>query len=204
VGVLVRVQSSAYEALHRLKGARRTDPDALAESAALVRDEFGIELPRSAAADPDRVRAWLMDRLERPVRVCGVVPNTGEPGGGPFWVRDADGVVSLQIVESAQVDPDSDEQQRLLSGSTHFNPVDLVCGMRDAAGEPYVLPPLVDADAVIVTRKSLDGREAKVLERPGLWNGAMAGWNTVFVEVPLTTFTPVKTVLDLLRPEHQP
>jgi hypothetical protein len=204
VGVLVRVQSSAYEALHRLKGSRRTDPDALAEATALVRDEFGIEMTRSASVDPARARAWLMDRLERPVRVCGVVPNTGEPGGGPFWVRDADGVVGLQIVETAQIDPDSDEQQRLLARSTHFNPVDLVCGMRDAAGEPYVLPPLVDADAVIVTRKSLDGREVKVLERPGLWNGAMAGWNTVFVEVPLATFTPVKTVLDLLRPEHQP
>lgn len=205
VGTLVRVQARAYEALHRLKGIRRPDPETLAETAAVVREEFGLEMPRGAGPDdPARLRTWLIDRLERPIRICGVVANTGEPGGGPFWVRDPDGAVSLQIVERAQVDGDSDEQQRIFARSTHFNPVDLVCGMRDAAGEPYVLPPLVDADAVLVSRKTLDGREIKVLERPGLWNGAMAGWNTVFVEVPLVTFTPVKTVVDLLRSEHQP
>jgi hypothetical protein len=146
---------------------------------------------------------WLIDRLERPIRVCGVVANTGEPGGGPFWVRDQDGQISPQIVEASQVDPGSDAQQRVLARATHFNPVDLVCGLRDAAGEPYVLQPLVDPDAVIVSRKTLGGRTVKALERPGLWNGAMAGWNTLFVEVPSETFSPVKTVVDLLRAEHR-
>jgi hypothetical protein len=131
------------------------------------------------------------------------VENTGEPGGGPFWVRDRRGEVSLQIVESAQVDPASDEQRQILTASTHFNPVDLVCGARDVDGNPFDLRRYVDQDAVIITRKSSGGRDLKALERPGLWNGAMAGWTTVFVEVPMVTFSPVKTVLDLLRPEHQ-
>jgi hypothetical protein len=142
-------------------------------------------------------------RLNRPLRVCGVVPNTGEPGGGPFWVRHGDGTTSRQIVETAQVDASDDAQQRLLRSSTHFNPVDLVCAVRDADGKPHDLREFVDQEAVIITRKTVGGREVRALERPGLWNGGMAGWNTVFVEVPLETFTPVKTVLDLLRPEHQ-
>ncbi len=141
--------------------------------------------------------------LARPIRVCGVVPNTGEPGGGPFWVRGADGAVSVQIVESAQVDPADEGQQTLWRSSTHFNPVDLVCALRDPNGEPHDLRRFVDRDAVIVSAKREAGREIRVLERPGLWNGAMAGWNTALVEVPLLTFSPVKTVLDLLRPEHQ-
>lgn len=141
--------------------------------------------------------------LDRPIRVCGVVANTGEPGGGPFWVRAKDGSESVQIVESAQVDPADENQQAIWRSSTHFNPVDLVCALRDAKGEPHDLRRFVDRDAVIVTAKREAGREIKVLERPGLWNGAMAGWNTIFVEVPLLTFSPVKTVLDLLRPEHQ-
>ncbi len=140
----------------------------------------------------------------RPLRVCAVVRNTGEPGGGPFWVRGADGTTSRQIVETAQIDPDSDEQQARLRASTHFNPVNMVCALRDPDGRRFDLREYIDEDAVIVARKSAGGRELKALERPGLWNGAMAYWNTVFVEVPLETFTPVKTVFDLLRPEHQP
>jgi len=204
VGMLVRVQSRAFDALHRLKSRRRPDAESLAEIVSFAERAFGpLGSRRGRPPGPERMRSRLIERLERPIRVCGVVPNTGEPGGGPFWVRDAGGGVSLQIVESAQVDPESEEQRRVLARATHFNPVDLVCGLRDAAGEPYVLQPLVDADAIIVTRKSIGGREIKVLERPGLWNGAMAGWNTVFVEVPLATFSPVKTVVDLLRDEHR-
>ncbi len=205
VGSLVRVQASGYEALHRLKSNPRPRRAALDEIAAFVLEEFGVAPPRQGGGlDARRLRTWLIDRLERPIRVCGVVPNTGEPGGGPFWVRDPEGAVSPQIIETAQVDPASDAQQRVLARATHFNPVDLVCGLRDAAGEPYVLQPLVDADSVIVTRKTVGGRAVKALERPGLWNGAMAGWNTMFVEVPGETFSPVKTVVDLLRPEHRP
>ena len=158
--------------------------------------ELRLELGADATA------AEVASALDRPVRVCGMVANTGEPGGGPFWVRGAHGV-TRQIVESAQVDPDSAAQQAVLRAATHFNPVFLACALRDAHGRMHDLPRFVDDSAVIVTRKSHGGRELLALERPGLWNGAMAHWHTRFVEVPLTVFNPVKTVFDLLRPEHQ-
>lgn len=136
--------------------------------------------------------------LSRPIRVCGVVKNTGEPGGGPFLVREADGRISRQILESSQIkDPE------LMSKSTHFNPVDLVCALRDRDGKPFNLPDYVDPQTGFISHKSKDGRELLALELPGLWNGAMARWNTLFVEVPVSTFNPVKTVNDLLRNEHQ-
>lgn len=163
-----------------------------------------VHVALNGQPDPAAARDELVGQLDRPLRVCGVVRNTGEPGGGPFWVRGADGVIGVQIVESAQVDPDDAEQQAIFRSSTHFNPVDLVCGLRrPGGGEAYNLAKYIDADAVIVTQKSLAGAPITVLERPGLWNGAMAHWNTVFVEVPLETFSPVKTVMDLLRPEHR-
>jgi hypothetical protein len=147
------------------------------------------------------IEAQDASRDARPVRVCGMVPNTGEPGGGPFWVAGG----GAQIVETAQVDPHDGAQQSLLARSTHFNPVFLACGLRSArAGAPYDLHAFVDPAAVIVTNKSHGGRGLLALERPGLWNGAMARWETIFVEVPGEVFTPVKTVLDLLRVEHQP
>jgi len=136
--------------------------------------------------------------------VCGMVKNVGEPGGGPFWVEGNDGKLSLQIVESVQVDPYSEEQQKILASSTHFNPVDIVCTLRDWRGRPFNLERYVDNEAVFISEKSKDGRTLKALELPGLWNGSMAYWNTIFVEVPLITFNPVKTVNDLLREEHQP
>ena len=138
-------------------------------------------------------------RLRRPIRVCGVVRNTGEPGGGPFLVREEDGSVSCQILESSQI-----EDKSLMSRSTHFNPVDLVCALRDNEGKPYRLTDFVDPQTGFISHKSKDGRDLLALELPGLWNGAMARWNTVFVEVPVSTFNPVKTVNDLLRPQHQP
>uniref|UniRef100_A0A7C3SHS1 DUF4301 family protein n=1 Tax=Desulfobacca acetoxidans TaxID=60893 RepID=A0A7C3SHS1_9BACT len=153
---------------------------------------------------PAQQRDFLVKRLNRPLRVCGVVKNEGEPGGAPFWVREADGSLSLQIVETAQVNLDSPAQREIWAASTHFNPVDLVLGLRDFRGQPFNLPEFVNPEAVFVSYKSRGGKQFKVLERPGLWNGAMARWLTVFVEVPLVTFNPVKTVLDLLRPEHQP
>jgi len=136
--------------------------------------------------------------LNRPIRVCGVVKNTGEPGGGPFLVKEAEGYVSKQILESSQIkDPE------LMKKSTHFNPVDLVCALRDKDGKPFNLPDYVDPQTGFISHKSKDGRELLALELPGLWNGAMAKWNTLFVEVPIATFNPVKTVNDLLRNEHQ-
>ena len=145
-----------------------------------------------------------MEKLDRPIRICGMVKNEGEPGGGPFWVKDPINGMSLQIVETAQIDPDSDEQQAILNSSTHFNPVDLVCGVRNRAGEPFDLRRYVDQDAVFISKKSKEGKELKALEHPGLWNGGMARWITLFMEVPAITFNPVKTVNDLLRKEHQP
>ncbi len=139
----------------------------------------------------------------RPLRVCGVVRNDGEPGGAPFWVRGADGSVSIQIVESAQVDMTDPLQKRIFESATHFNPVDVVCSLRDSRGRPFDLSRFVDPSAAFIARKSYEGRTLTALERPGLWNGAMAGWDTVCVEVPASTFAPVKTVLDLLRPQHQ-
>ena len=137
-------------------------------------------------------------QLQRPLRVCGVVKNTGEPGGGPFLVREDDGTISCQILESSQIsDP------ALMQQATHFNPVDLVCATRDAEGKPYHLPDFVDEKTGFISHKSKDGKELLALELPGLWNGAMSRWNTIFVEVPVSTFNPVKTVNDLLRPEHQ-
>ena len=137
-------------------------------------------------------------KLQRPLRVCGVVKNTGEPGGGPFLVREADGSISCQILESSQIaDP------ALMQQATHFNPVDLVCATRDAEGKAYYLPDFVDEKTGFISHKSKDGKELLALELPGLWNGAMSRWNTIFVEVPVSTFNPVKTVNDLLRDEHQ-
>ena len=193
-GRLVELQREVHLHVARLRG---TDiaAGALDEAAQAARRLFGIEAQGAAA---------LLEALDRPIRVCGVVANTGEPGGGPFWVRGKDGRVLRQIVEGAQVDPSREDQKTIFRASTHFNPVDLACGFRDAAGVKLSLKRFVDPTTSIVTRKTYAGRELVALERPGLWNGAMAGWLTAFVEVPIETFTPVKTVMDLLRPEHQP
>ena len=137
-------------------------------------------------------------RLSRPIRVCGVVKNTGEPGGGPFLVREEDGSISKQILESSQI-----EDKSLMEKSTHFNPVDLVCAIKDYQGKPFDLPKYVDPKTGFISHKSKDGKELLALELPGLWNGAMSRWNTYFVEVPIATFNPVKTVNDLLRERHQ-
>jgi hypothetical protein len=202
-GYLVKVQREVHARVRELH--EPGSPDKLVDEAiGFAGSRLSVELNgRLGPMSPRARRDYLIQRLDRPLRVCGVVPNRGEPGGGPFWVRDRDRSVSLQIVEGAQIDTNNKEQQAILSGSTHFNPVDLVCAVRDAAGRPYDLHRFIDPDAVIITTKSSGGRELKALERPGLWNGAMADWNTVFVEVPLATFAPVKTVLDLLREEHQ-
>lgn len=141
--------------------------------------------------------------FNRPIRVCGMVKNEGEPGGGPFWVRSEDGTFTLQIIERSQIDTEDPKQATILENSTHFNPVDLVCGVRDYKGNKFNLHQFVAPEQGIITRKSKNGKIIKALELPGLWNGSMAHWNTIFVDVPLCTFNPVKTVLDLLRPSHQ-
>ena len=177
----------------------------LAEAAAFLEEKLLLSVPEFIkSASPEAKRTYLMERLDRPVRVCGMVKNAGEPGGGPFWVEDETGERSLQIVETAQIDFDSKEQRDILEASTHFNPVDLVCGVRDWQGRAFDLSRFVDPKAVVISQKSKDGKDLKALEHPGLWNGSMARWITLFVEVPGITFNPVKTVNDLLRKEHQP
>ncbi len=141
--------------------------------------------------------------LNKPVRVCGMVQNVGEPGGGPFWIRDEAGKMSKQIIESSQIDMDDSAQKEIFQSSTHFNPVDLVCYIRNHKGERFNLSEFSDPSMAFISRKTRNGKELKALEHPGLWNGSMAGWLTWFVEVPLETFTPVKTVFDLMRPEHR-
>jgi hypothetical protein len=202
-GLLVETQRRVFGCVEKLL-AREPDK----ETVKIAETVFTQDLSGSA---PENFHTWtlgqrasfLLDALNRPIRVCGMVRNEGEPGGGPFWVKERDGRVSLQIIESAQVDPNSAEQQVLLKKATHFNPVDLVCGLRDVHGKPFDLETFVDPATALISTKSRDGKELKALEHPGLWNGGMAGWLTVFVEVPLSTFNPVKTVNDLLRPSHQ-
>jgi len=145
----------------------------------------------------------LKQFLNRPLRVCGMVKNEGEPGGGPFLVEFENGDASLQIIESAQIDASNPQQHEIAQNATHFNPVDLICGLKDYKGEKFDLNEFVDPEMSFISSKTKDGKELKALELPGLWNGAMAKWNTVFVEVPVTTFNPVKTVADLLKPSHQ-
>jgi hypothetical protein len=147
--------------------------------------------------------AYLLKFLDRPVRVCGMVKNEGEPGGGPFWVRDQFGQETLQIVESSQLNLDDPGQKAIFEASTHFNPVDLVCITKNHKGEKFDLSGYIDEETGFISEKSVNGKTIKALERPGLWNGAMANWLTIFVEVPVETFNPVKTVNDLLRPAHQ-
>ena len=151
-----------------------------------------------------QTKTGIAELLNRPIRVCGVVKNTGAPGGGPFWVKNKEGQQSLQIVELSQIDISDPKQASIVEGATHFNPVDLVCGTRDFRGEKYNLTHFVDPLACFISNKTVEGAPIKALEAPGLWNGAMAHWNTIFVEVPLLTFSPVKDVNDLLDPSHQP
>jgi hypothetical protein len=146
---------------------------------------------------------YLIKVLNRPLRVCGMVKNEGEPGGGPFWVKNLSGDVSLQIIEKSQIDSHNYEQNAILSSSTHFNPVDIVCGIKDYKGKKFDLHKFIDPETGFISKKTKEGKALKALELPGLWNGAMSDWNTVFIEVPLSTFNPVKTVNDLLRSEHQ-
>lgn len=160
-------------------------------------NELGLELSGTKNLEQD-----LKEKLNRPIRVCGMVKNEGEPGGGPFWVKDDAGNESLQIIEKTQIDVDNKEQLKILEQSTHFNPVDLVCGVKNHKGEKFDLRQFVDPETGFISYKSKGGKDLKAQELPGLWNGAMAYWNTIFVEVPVLTFNPVKTVGDLLREQH--
>ena len=159
--------------------------------------------PEANSFDADTLKKYLIRKLNRPIRVCGMVKNTGEPGGGPFLTINNDGTVSPQILESSQINLNNQEDKQKMENSTHFNPVDLVCSVKNYKGEKFDLMQYVDKKTGFISIKSKNGKELKALELPGLWNGSMSDWNTVFVEVPIETFNPVKTVNDLLRPQHQ-
>ena len=201
-GLLLRLQQQAFEYLDLLDGGDVTDEE-LNAMIAFAREQLMIDLPEFVERyDIYEKTDFLYDCLNRPMRVCGMVKNEGEPGGGPFWVKNNDDEVSLQIIESSQINHGKEDQEAIFKGSTHFNPVDLVCGCWNYKGEAFNLTDYVDPSTGFVSSKSKDGRELKALELPGLWNGAMADWITIFVEVPIETFNPVKTVNDLLKPMH--
>ncbi|RYC52081.1 DUF4301 family protein [Flagellimonas olearia] len=202
-GVLRKVQAKAFD-YARLLEEDKVSPEKSDEIKSFLEKELNVRMPKNYDdLDVNEQLSILKDKLNRPIRICGMVKNEGEPGGGPFWVKDAEGNISLQIIESAQIDLSDQEQEGILKNSTHFNPVDLVCGVRNHKGEKYDLLDFVDPKQGFITGKTQEGKELKALELPGLWNGAMAFWNTLFVEVPLITFNPVKTVNDLLKPTHQ-
>jgi len=201
IGFLAHVQAETFGWLEKCHAPEV--PEAVLDGAmAFARERFA-RVPVRPLSLPLTKREFVLDALDRPIRICGVVRNDGEPGGAPFWVLGSDGLVTAQIVEESQVSANNSEQQKIFRSATHFNPVDVVCGVRNWRGQPFDLRWFVDASMVFVSTKSHEGRDLRALERPGLWNGAMAGWNTVFVEVPASTFAPVKTVFDLLRPQHR-
>jgi uncharacterized protein DUF4301 len=201
-GYLAELQDKTYSYL-RILSQGEVANKILEEIFQFADSQFHISLPPRLGEKNNKVRQnFIFSKLNRPLRVCGMVKTQGEVGGGPFWVVEDDGSLSLQIVESSQMDLQSSEQQRIFQSSTHFNPVDLVCGVRDFRGRPFHLLDFSNPHTGFISQKSSEGRSLKALERPGLWNGGMAYWNTVFIEVPANTFSPVKSVMDLLRPEH--
>jgi len=202
-GALLTLQARIFAYLERLE-AGSAPLELLDEIDRFLADEFFRPVPpKDTFCDAEERRQMLIHLLDRPLRVCGVVRIQGDPGGGPFWVESPGGGISMQVVETSQIAPESPEQQTILRSASHFNPVDLACALRDRHGRVYDLEYFVDPTTIFISSKSHEGRPLKALERPGLWNGAMAGWNTIFIEVPPETFAPVKTMLDLLRPEHQ-
>ncbi|MEP5427693.1 MAG: DUF4301 family protein, partial [Flavobacteriaceae bacterium] len=199
-GVLLKAQSKTFGYANSLS-ADQVTPELMAEIKSFLESELNVRFSDNYTNKSiEEKLSSLKDKINRPIRVCGMVKNEGEPGGGPFWIKDGEGNVSLQIIESAQIDMSNEQQASILKHSTHFNPVDLICGIRDHRGEKYNLLDFVDPKQGFITGKTKEGKELKALELPGLWNGAMAFWNTIFVEVPLVTFNPVKTVNDLLKP----
>lgn len=201
-GILVEKQKKAFEYLQIIDNGNYTQEQVM-EMVRFVQQELMCRnMDIKNLEDCDLV-LYLRKKLNRPMRVCGMVKNVGEPGGGPFLAYNQDGTVSLQILESSQIDMNNPASKEMFENGTHFNPVDLVCAVKNYKGEKFNLPEYVDKNTGFISHKSKNGRELKAMELPGLWNGAMSDWNTIFVEVPLITFNPVKTVNDLLRDVHQ-
>ena len=201
-GVLVGLQAQTFAYLDELDEGN-VGEDRLQEMLRFLEEQLHCKSTAARALEGLELMDYLYCKLNRPMRVCGMVRNVGEPGGGPFWAYNPDGTVSLQILESSQIDMTDAKKKAMFEQGTHFNPVDLVCAVRNYEGTPFDLREYVDPATGFISHKSKDGRELKALELPGLWNGAMSDWNTIFVEVPLSTFNPVKTVNDLYREQHQ-
>ncbi len=201
-GILVELQARTFEYVKVLESGVY-DHAKLEEIIRFLQRDLCCRKSDIKELEDAELVVYLKKKLNRPMRVCGVVKNVGEPGGGPFLTYNADGTVSLQILESSQIDKNNTEYMKMFTEGTHFNPVDLVCATKDVNGNNFNLPDYVDRSTCFISSKSKNGKELKALELPGLWNGAMSDWNTVFVEVPLSTFNPVKTVNDLLREQHQ-
>jgi len=200
-GLLTEVQTKIFKYVKLIDSGSYTH-DEIEEMIHFVHDTLCVRHREMKYYEDAELALYLRSKLMRPLRVCGMVRNSGEPGGGPFLAVGQDGSVQPQILESTQIDMANPEARRIFESSSYFNPVDLVCALKDAYGESYRLPDFVDPNTGFISQKSKDGRELKALELPGLWNGAMSDWNTIFVEVPVETFNPVKTVNDLLRKEH--
>ncbi|HEX7358701.1 MAG TPA: DUF4301 family protein [Ignavibacteriaceae bacterium] len=203
IGYLIKLQNQVFEYLNLIE-KKSLDEKVINEIFEFAESKLlSIKPADYKSLDDEKKYKFLFDRLNRPIRVCGMVKNEGEPGGGPFWVKGENGNLTLQIVEHAQIDANDEKQKIVFKQSTHFNPVDLICGLRNYKGDNFDLHKFVDHQSGIITKKFKHGIELKALELPGLWNGSMADWITVFVEVPNTTFNPVKEINDLLKPAHQ-
>ena len=203
-GLLFKLQEQAFEFLEMLEDGNLPG-DNVKKIETFAKKELNIFIPPAYLGYDEMEKIdFLYNKMNRPIRICGMVKNEGEPGGGPYWVVNEQDERSLQIVESSQFDQDNPGQLEIVNNATHFNPVDLVCGVRNFKGENFDLHHFIDFNTGFISTKSKDGKDLKAQELPGLWNGAMADWITVFVETPVITFNPVKTINDLLRPQHQP
>jgi hypothetical protein len=203
-GLLVELQQQVFSYL-RLMDSNSVGEEQIEEISSFLKEKLNVGMETDFHELPfENKLEGIKEALNRPIRICGMVKNEGEPGGGPFWVWNESRTISLQIVESSQVDLDDESQFSIMSASTHFNPVDLVCGIKNYKNEKFDLTRFVDQNSGFIVERNNAGKQIRTYELPGLWNGAMANWLTVFVEVPLVTFNPVKTVNDLLKAAHQP
>ena len=202
-GYLLKIQKLAFDYAYELDNAA-IEEEKINEIANFLSDQLNVHISKEFEKYAHEYKLeYLKSRIHRPIRVCGMVKNEGEPGGGPFWIKKENGELSLQIVETNQINSKSKQQNAIAKSATHFNPVDIVCGVKDYKGNKYNLENFIDTNTHFVAVKNKYGKKLKTLERPGLWNGGMAQWNTVFVEVPLSTFNPVKKITDLLKAPHQ-
>ena len=201
-GLLIEKRTKIFQYINELENS--TDEKLINEVINFLQKEFSVFVDNEfSTKNENEKRKYLLRKLNRPIRVCGMVKNEGEPGGGPFLVKAKSGSVSLQIIEGSQIDINNPEKVQIVNNATHFNPVDLVLSVKDSKGNKFDLRKFVDQESGFISTKSKDGKDLKAMELPGLWNGAMAFWNTIFVEIPISTFNPVKVVNDLLRPQHQ-